>query len=424
MITINSKIIDVPNSKAVRVAVKALERDLANTCISSDAPGCAISFSRDNSIEKECFIVSSKDNALIISASDDLGVIYGIYHISKTFLAVGEFWFWNEQIFVKREGYEVPADYFYKSAPYSVRFRGWFINDEVLFDGWKRDKDDNRPWEMAFETLLRLGGNMTIPGTDFNAHIYKELANEYGLYITHHHAEPLGAQMFARVYPELEASYDKYPELFEKLWSDAIKEQKACKVIWNLGFRGQGERPFWADDPNYDTDEKRGELISRLIRKQYEMVKASDRDAICCSNLYGETMELYKKGFLDIPEDVIFIWADNGFGRMVSRRQGNHNPRVEALPTEGNSGKHGIYYHASFYDLQAAAMMTMLPNAPEFVVKELSTVYDKKANDFWIINCSNVKPHAYILDLIAKLWKEPLSAIQALWKSEPYQILN
>lgn len=45
-------------------------------------------------------------------------------------------------------------------------------------------------------------------------------------------------------------------------------------------------------------------------------------------------MELYQQGCLDLPEDVIKIWADNGFGKMVSRRQGNANPRVTALPPE------------------------------------------------------------------------------------------
>ncbi len=409
MITSNTKITNLLESKAVRRAIDALKRDIARTCLPTEIAGCEISLKSDETVEKECFLISvnnAERKVLEIAASDDLGFIYGIYHISKTFLGVNEFWFWNEQKFIPVEGHAIPNDYHYASVPCRVRFRGWFINDEVLFDGWKRDDSDVRPWEMAFETLLRLGGNMTIPGTDFNAHKYKELASEYGLWITHHHAEPLGARMFARAYPELEASYDKYPELFEKLWKEALEEQKDCKVIWNLGFRGQGDRPFWADDPTYDTDEKRGKLISSIIRKQYELVKAADHEAVCCSNLYGETMELYKKELLDIPEDVIFIWADNGFGKMVSRRQGNHNPRVYALPENGREGIHGIYYHASFYDLQAAAQMTMLPNSPSFVVKELSTVLDKGADAFWIINCSNVKPHAYILDLIANIWKK------------------
>ncbi len=34
---------------------------------------------------------------------------------------------------------------------------------------------------MAFEALLRLGGNLVIPGTDANSKIYAELAAEMGL---------------------------------------------------------------------------------------------------------------------------------------------------------------------------------------------------------------------------------------------------
>lgn len=87
--------------------------------------------------------------------------------------------------------------------------------------------------------MLRCGGNLVIPGTDKNSHIYRDLAADMGLRITHHHAEPLGAPMFARRYPELTPSYDEYPEKFHELWKEGIDEQKKLDVIWNLGFRGQ-----------------------------------------------------------------------------------------------------------------------------------------------------------------------------------------
>ena len=145
--------------------------------------------------------------------------------------------------------------------------------------------------------------------------------------------------------------------------------------------------------------------MGRLIRLQYEMVKEQDASAVCCTNLYGETMELYRDGCLKLPEDVIKIWADNGYGKMVTRRQGNHNPRVSALPKESDSGCHGIYYHVSFYDLQAANHITMLPNPPEFVKEELDEVLRRDMKDFWIINCSNIKPHVYLLDVIAEMWR-------------------
>ena len=138
--------------------------------------------------------------------------------------------------------------------------------------------------------------------------------------------------MFAQAYPDLEPMYSKYPEKFRALWQAGIDAQKDMRVVWNIGFRGQGDRPFWDDDPQYDTPEKRGALISSLIKEQYDLVRANDPEAVCCTNLYGETMELYKDGFLQLPADVIKIWADNGFGKMVSRRQENNNPRVPALP--------------------------------------------------------------------------------------------
>lgn len=428
-ININTKIIGDINLVSVRKAVQALERDIKNTCKDTTEPGLEIKLAyvedRANSgtsglshsevssnsqksiaydAATEVFTIDRNEDNLTVTSASSLGLIYGIYHVSREFLGVQNFWFWNEQELTKESEHIVPDNYHYESKPSKVRFRGWFINDEVLFDGWREKVGENLPWEMAFEALLRCGGNMTIPGTDHNSHRYKDLANDYGLWITHHHAEPLGAQMFARAYPDLEASFNKHPDLFRGLWQQAIEDQKNCKVVWNLGFRGQGDRPFWADDPTYDTPEARGKLMSELILEQYNLVKESDKDAVCCTNLYGETMELYKDGYLTFPEDVIKIWADNGFGKMVSRRQNNHNPRVYALPAHGDNSAHGIYYHASFYDLQAAAMMTMLPNSPEFVVNELKDVYAHGVDDFWIINCSNIKPHTYYLDLIARMW--------------------
>lgn len=48
----------------------------------------------------------------------------------------------------------------------------------------------------------------------------------------------------------------------------------------------------------------------------------------------------------------------------------------------------------------------MLPNSPQFVIRELETALEHNVRDYWIINCSNVKPHTYFLDLIAQMWCE------------------
>ncbi len=388
----------------VRRAVSALRRDMDKVFKESSRKGISI-FLIKHKMRGEQFCLKAENGNLTLYAGDDLGFIYGIYEISRSLLGVTDFWFWNDQKMIIREDVQVSEDFWYQSEPCAVRYRGWFINDEVLIHAWGVEGKEDIPWEMAFETLLRCGGNMVIPGTDKNAERYRSLASEMGLFITHHHAEPLGAQMFARVYPKSKPSYAEYPERFQKLWKDAMNRQAGMKVLWNLGFRGQGDCPFWADDPQYKTDEARGELLGKLIRIQYDLVKETDADAVCCTNLYGEMMELYRKGYLKIPHDVIRVWADNGYGKMVSRRQDNHNPRVPSLPQKGSREHNGIYYHVSFYDLQAANHITMLPNSPYFVKGELEMVLERGANDLWIINCSNIKPHIYFLDFIARIWK-------------------
>ena len=394
-----------PAAKPVQYALKALRRDFDRVFADTAAPGGRILLTINDTLPAEQYTLTADADTLLLSAADDLGFVYGLFEISRRYLGVQPFWFWNDQPFTVREDEKISAGTVVESKPYKVKYRGWFVNDETLLSHWKVERRADLPFIMAFETLLRLGGNMVIPGTGKNAVLYRQAAADMGLIITHHHAEPLGAKMFAQAYPELEPKFSLYPEKFRALWQDAIDRQKTTPTVWNIGFRGQGDKPFWEDDPQYDTPEKRGALISRLIREQYALVKQNDPHAICCTNLYGETMELYQQGCLDLPEDVIKIWADNGFGKMVSRRQGNANPRVTALPPLGDTGAHGLYYHASFYDLQAASHITMLPNSAEFVCEELTNALARGVDDYWLINCSNVKPHAYLLDYIAQLWQ-------------------
>ncbi len=400
----NTRIDCTEPTAPVQWAVEVLYRDLKTVCRPTRKPGGVICLQQHDCPPESWELVAEKEK-LILRAGDNRGYIYGLLAISRRLLGVTDFWFWNDQQFSPVEEIPVPADFFLGSRPAAVKWRGWFVNDEVLLHRWQLDGSREKPWEMVFEALLRCGGNMVIPGTGENALRYRGLAQRMGLAVTHHHAEPLGARMFGEAYPDLEPRYDQYPAEFEALWAEALEEQ-GNDVVWNLGFRGQGDRPFWADDPRYDTQRSRGQLISGVIRRQYEMVQQRYPGAACATNLYGEIMELYRAGCLQLPAGVIKIWADNGYGAMVSRRQGNHDPRVPALPAPEDEGPHGIYYHASFYDLQGANHITMLPTSLSFVERELERVRHSGANDYWIINCSNVKPHVFTLAYIARIWQE------------------
>jgi hypothetical protein len=346
LLNLNTSLVyDGPKDKPALNAVAILRRDMDKTLEASQVPGGMVHIlPPDPEIPGENWIIEVSPEEMLVRSGNSLGCVYALLFISETFLGVTPFWFWNDQTFTRRPSVPVPPG-LYHSPRYAVRFRGWFVNDEVLIENWAAEPVNTEHWRMVFEALLRCGGNMVIPGTDNNSRKYRVLAADMGLWITHHHAEPLGADMFARVYPGITPSYFVNGALFEQLWEQAVIEQKQFKVIWGLGFRGQGDRPFWADDPECIMEEQRGEVISRVINRQYEIVKRHIDNPVCCVNLYGEVAELYRKGNLRLPPGIIKVWSDNGYGRMVSRRQSNNNPRVHALPSPDDAGPNGSYYH-------------------------------------------------------------------------------
>lgn len=390
-------------TKPIIHTIHVLERDIRNTFLPSEIPQTFIDLQEDPTLEAECYSICITDR-IILSAGEEAGFVYGLYHLSEQYLGVKPFWFFLDQNPVPIESLQIVEQQYTSDRP-AVRFRGWFFNDEVQLTHWSVHGDDQKPWEMAFEALLRCGGNMTIPGTDKISRKYRQLASDMGLWITHHHAEPLGAEMFTRAFPDKEPNFSEHADLFFRLWEEAVIEQKNYKVIWNLGFRGQGDCPFWSHDKsgNYNTPEKRGELISELIEAQRQIVLKYVQNPVFCTNLYGEIMELYDEGYIHFHEDIIKVYADNGFGKMVTRRRDNHCVRVPALPSNP-ADRSGIYYHVSFYDLQAAAHITPLPNSIDFVDRELTKAWHKGADDYWLINCSNVRPHVFYLDAIRKKW--------------------
>jgi hypothetical protein len=417
-----NSIISVPEDipTPVKYAVDIITRD--HTKVFGKPPILVTSFSekadliiRYAATDKDCpvrpeaftfrFIENNGKMSFHIIGYDDLGIIYGLLEYSRQYLGVDPFWYWGDIPVKPKTMIHIPANDF-NSHEKAVKYRGWFVNDEVCLIGWKEEYPPTKEiWFPVFEALLRCGGNMVIPGTDLPKHgIHAELASEMGLWVTHHHAEPLGAEMFLRAFPGKTPSYKEHPELFESLWEEAIHKQKNKKIVWVLSFRGQGDAPFWHYDHQFDTPEKRGSMISKVVHRQYEMISKSVDHPVCSMALYGEISELYKAGHIKVPEEVIKIWADNGYGRMVSRRQGNENYRIPSLPSPDDVGEHGIYYHITFHDLQASNHLTMFPSPPEFLKEELEKAFGAGAVSYLLLNSGNIRMHLYPLDMVSQLW--------------------
>ncbi|WEV73845.1 glycosyl hydrolase 115 family protein [Bifidobacterium sp. ESL0798] len=402
-ITSQTRVVGDKPSKAVSFAVEDVLRDIGKVLLPAGGKGADIVLVTGPH-DSEAYEIDTTGGNVEIHAGDDFGFIFGLYAFSRQILGVKDFWFWDDQRFEPRQRIEVADDLRIVSKPAAVTYRGFFVNDEVLLENWQVDNDKAKPGRLAFETIYRLGGNLVIPGSGQRGEPHLKLARDMGFYINQHHVTPLGAPMFATAYPGVKPLWPEQKDRFQALWQKAIDEQKNQRTIWTLGFRGQGDQPFWNVDARYDTDEARGKVLSEVIDLQYKMVQRAYPGAPCCIYLYGEMMDLYRKGLLKYPEALIKIWSDNGFGRMVSRRQENWNPRVPAMP-EGDGGN-GIYYHASFYDLQAANHITQLCCDPRLIQRELEAVIRNGGDDVWIINSSNIKPHVYMLNMIAALWRE------------------
>ena len=83
------------------------------------------------SLGEEKYRITAGKKEMLLEGGDELGIIYALLFLSEKFLEVKPFWYWLDQKFVKRKQAEIPEG-MYLSPSYAVKYRGWFINDEVL----------------------------------------------------------------------------------------------------------------------------------------------------------------------------------------------------------------------------------------------------------------------------------------------------
>ncbi|GAE94913.1 hypothetical protein JCM21714_4113 [Gracilibacillus boraciitolerans JCM 21714] len=144
------------DSKPILNGIKILRRDLDKKFTLKETIDNQIRLVKDNVLsEEEYRMVVVSTDIIEVRASDDLGFIYGLLFISSYFLDIKPFWFWMDQGGIKQtEKIEVPVKSYF-SLKKAVKYRGWFINDEVLIDYVTKQNDSDEFWEMTFEALLR-----------------------------------------------------------------------------------------------------------------------------------------------------------------------------------------------------------------------------------------------------------------------------
>ena len=119
----------------------------------------------DNIGKREVYTFTVEGDKIIIAGSDKRGVIYGLFHFSEL-LGVSPLVNWCGILPPKKKDFEL-EDCIYISPEPSVRFRGFFINDEwPAFGNWSNHNFGGvnaKMYENVFELLLRLKGNYLWP---------------------------------------------------------------------------------------------------------------------------------------------------------------------------------------------------------------------------------------------------------------------
>ncbi len=312
----------------------------------------------------EAFIIATVDSpfkncdgALVVIGSDKRGTIYGAYEVSTSGLGIDPLHFWTEKPAPKLDRFYLADMRHVEPGPH-IGFRGWFVNDEDFLKNWHTSADGEvsaEVYEHLFESMLRLRQNMVIPKTTFslkvpNGRRIVELANEYGLLVTTHHAMTLGVwgrdwDIFWRERgKEVEYSFIKNREAFQEVWEESVEDYRDYMGIWQLGLRGKSDNAIWLSDKAFPKEPKEAaKYILEAVDMQKKILKEKlDPPINMTTTMWTEMLDLYMLGVLEYPEDVMLI-ISNSRGSLF---------HVDDIGWEKpfEDGQAGVYYHLAFHN--------------------------------------------------------------------------
>ena len=327
---------------------------------------------------------SQPGEIVLLAGADMRGTVYAIYEFSEKYLGVDPLYYWTDHKPLNRARIELPVSLNKQFSAPVFKYRGFFINDEDLLTGWAPGEAKDHTgisllvWNKIFETILRLKGNMVAPGTwIFPDEPQIKLAGQRGLILTQHHAIPLGLNV-ARWPKDVPYSYSSHPEILERAWRNAvIAYPPNQEVLWTVGLRGLSDASYAAFDPSVrGSDKALGELITKAIANQMQIVRSLRPDAKFITSLWQEGARLVQQGYLDIPPEVATVWPDTGYGYLQDK----------GLLTAGQ----GAYYHVAMMNGRANQLTEMVP--VERIDSEFGRYIKAGATHYMLLNTSDIRP--------------------------------
>ncbi len=369
----------------------------------------------------EAYSVKELDGTLRITGSDARGTMFGVYDFIERYLKVDPMWFWSDVPYPASKTLAWEKVEIEQASP-SFRFRGWFLNDEDMLTKWRNasgardystypyyhDVVNHGVMARVAEALVRSRMNMIIPASFLNISRTAEeglaaICARRGVFVTMHHIEPMGVSGYTfkdywrKRGRNLTYSYTKHPREVEETWREMAKRwKKFPNVVWQIGLRGTGDRPAWADDPAMPKDDAgRAKLISAALARQVAIldeIGVPKENRMVTTTLWAEGTYFYERGLLEIPKGTIVVLADNNCGWRWHKDM-LEGPRVAGLD-------YGIYYHHQLITM-GPHLVSLVPARKTYEM--LTTAREKKADAYAIFNVGNIREFIYGIDATAKM---------------------
>lgn len=366
--------------------------------------------------KSEVYAFYVDDKKIVIIGSDKRGTIYGLFHISEL-LGISPLVNWNCIPVKQEKTFEIANQNLISKEP-SVRFRGFFINDEWPACGnWSKKNFGGfnaQMYEQVFELLLRMKGNYLWPAMwsarfsdDGPGLANAELADELGVIMGASHHEPCCRA--GEEYKYLRGPNSPYGDAWNfiknkdgitKFWEDGLKRSGKFENVITVGMRGEADTAIMqnatlADNINLlrDVLKTQNNLIRQYVNPDLQKVPRM-------LALYKEVEPYFygdKKtpGLMDSPEleGVTLMLCDDNHGNL------------RTVPTEkmrSHNGGYGMYYHFDYHGSPYSFEWVNTTNLAK-VKEQMCAAYEFGIRDLWIVNVGDIMtnelPLNYFLDL-------------------------
>ena len=351
---------------------------------------------------------------LIIAGSDKRGTIYGMFSISEK-MGVSPWLFWADAVPAKKAEVVFDESIAVISKEPSVKYRGFFINDEQpCLGNWAKEKYGScRPcpemYEHIFELLLRLKGNYLWPAmwrSDFTLdHIENAiLADKMGVIVGASHHEPCCRsgqefQTLRREHPEYgtEWSFLSNAEGVSAFWRDGLLRNKPYESLITIGMRGESDSYLMPEDA---TLEDNINVLKAAITEQKKLIAEYGNQAHPqLLAIYKEVEDYYHGDETtpglkewDVLKDDIMMLCDDNFANL----------RTMPEKPDDHPGGYGMYYH---FDYFGSPVSYLWINTSPLVKtwEQMSMAYDFGVREAWIVNVGDIKNQelalSYFIDL-------------------------